>query len=157
MLWLIAATLLATADGDSAAGAPAQPTYTLRPELQIGADAPLGLARLVRRAGNLGGPGVPRHRGARAAVRKRGSDGPERGDLRARCADQSWRARSREARPRQLGLRAAGALLAAVAAVGTVICIDQSSNCGGWVVLLPIGPLAAIIVDDAFLSRAAAP
>jgi hypothetical protein len=53
------------------------------------------------------------------------------------------------------GLRAGGALLAAVAAVGTVICIDQSSNCGGWVVLLPIGPLAAIIVDDAYLSRAA--
>jgi len=53
------------------------------------------------------------------------------------------------------GLRAGGALLAAVAAVGTVVCIDQSSNCGGWVVLLPIGPLAAIIIDDAYLSRAA--
>jgi hypothetical protein len=39
--------------------------------------------------------------------------------------------------------------------VRTVICIDQSSDCGSWVVLLPIGPLAAIIVDDAFLSRAA--
>ena len=49
MLWLIAATLLATADGEdpAAAPAPSAPMYTLRPELQIGADAPLGLASLA--------------------------------------------------------------------------------------------------------------
>src|SRR4029079_19697053 len=52
------------------------------------------------------------------------------------------------------GLRAAGALLTAATVVGLYTCIDESSTCAGWVVLLPIGPLAAMIVDDAFLAQA---
>jgi hypothetical protein len=52
------------------------------------------------------------------------------------------------------GVRAAGALLTAATVVGMfATCIDESSNCAGWFVLLPIGPLAAMIIDDAFLSR----
>jgi hypothetical protein len=52
------------------------------------------------------------------------------------------------------GLRAAGALLTAAAVVGLSTCLDESSNCAAWVVLLPIGPLAAMIIDDAFLAQA---
>jgi hypothetical protein len=55
-----------------------------------------------------------------------------------------------------LGIRAAGAAAAAATLAGIILgCVGDSegNNCAPWAVLLPIGPLAAIIVDDAYLSR----
>lgn len=54
-----------------------------------------------------------------------------------------------------LGLRAAGAAVTAATLVGILTgCVEgDSANCAGWAVLLPLGPLAAMIIDDAWLSR----
>jgi len=55
-----------------------------------------------------------------------------------------------------LGIRAAGAATA-VATAGAIIlnCFSDSADtdCGGWAVLLPLGPLVAMIIDDVYLSR----
>jgi len=56
-----------------------------------------------------------------------------------------------------LGIRAAGAATAATI-LGAIIlgCVEgsgESNDCGGWAVLLPLGPLAAVIIDDAYVSR----
>ena len=55
-----------------------------------------------------------------------------------------------------LGIRAAGAAVAAATLAGIIVgCVGESegNNCGPWAVLLPLGPLAAMIIDDAYLSR----
>ena len=55
-----------------------------------------------------------------------------------------------------LGIRAAGAATAAAIAGAIIVnCVGDSedTDCGGWAVLLPLGPLAAMIIDDAYLSR----
>ena len=55
-----------------------------------------------------------------------------------------------------LGLRAAGAATAAATLAGIVLgCVGEreDNDCSGWAVLLPVGPLAAMIIDDAYLSR----
>ena len=54
-----------------------------------------------------------------------------------------------------LALRAAGAAVAAATLAAIIVgCLDgDSDSCGDWAVLLPLGPLVAIIIDDAYLSR----
>ncbi len=53
------------------------------------------------------------------------------------------------------GLRAAGGATTLLAIVPLVFCIagEGNNDCDAWGLLLPIGPLAAMIVDDVVLSR----